>query len=87
MLFIGYGLADWDFRVIHRGIVMAGEQSLRRLSVTVQLPQEPDATSYLDRYFGSMRVRVYWGTAEEFMKELSRRWEAWAPSRWPEGQA
>ena len=37
LLFIGYRLADWNFRVIHRGLVMAGESSLRRLSVTVQL--------------------------------------------------
>ena len=37
LLFIGYRLADWNFRVLHRGLVMAGEPSLRRLSVTVQL--------------------------------------------------
>ena len=35
LLFIGYRLADWNFRVLHRGLVMAGESSLRRLSVTV----------------------------------------------------
>ena len=31
LLFIGYRLADWDFRVIHRGLVAATEASLRRL--------------------------------------------------------
>ena len=40
LLFVGYRLTDWDFRVIHRGLVMAGEPSLRRLSVTVQLPRD-----------------------------------------------
>lgn len=74
LLFLGYRLADWDFRVLHRGIVMAGEQSLRRLSVTVQLPPSDPARDYLDKYFGSMNVRVYWGTADEFITELSRRW-------------
>jgi hypothetical protein len=74
LLFIGYRLADWDFRVLHRGIVMAGEQSLRRLSVTVQLRPTDAAREYLDKYFGSMKVRVYWGTAADFVAELSHRW-------------
>ena len=28
LFFVGYALADWDFRVIHRGLVMAAEQSI-----------------------------------------------------------
>lgn len=74
LLFVGYGLADWDFRVLHRGLVMAGEKSLRRLSVTVQLDREDPAREYLDMYFSQMNVRVFWGTADTFMAELGRRW-------------
>jgi hypothetical protein len=77
LLFIGYRLADWDFRVLHRGLVMAGEASLRRLSVTVQLPAADSARRYLDQYFQAMNVRVYWGTAAAFVVELHQRWEAW----------
>jgi hypothetical protein len=77
-LFVGYRLSDWDFRVIHRGLVMAGEQSLRRLSVTVQLPRTSPAQQYLDRYFGAMKVRVYWGSASDFMSELRERWHAFS---------
>lgn len=74
LLFIGYRLADWSFRVLHRGLVMAGEQSLRRLSVTVQLrPTDPER-EYLEKYFGALNVRVYWGTAKEFASELRHRW-------------
>jgi hypothetical protein len=74
LLFIGYRLADWNFRVLHRGLVMAGEQSLRRLSVTVQLrPTDPER-EYLEKYFGALNVRVYWGTARQFASELRRRW-------------
>jgi SIR2-like domain len=76
LLFVGYRLSDWDFRVIHRGLVMAGEASLRRLSVTVQLPRAEPARNYLDKYFGAMKVRVYWGSAADFMRELRERWEA-----------
>jgi hypothetical protein len=74
LLFVGYRLADLNFRVLHRGLVMAGEQSLRRLSVTVQLRPTDPAREYLEKYFGSMKVRVYWGTTEEFVSELSQRW-------------
>lgn len=74
LLFIGYRLADWSFRVLHRGLVMAGEQSLRRLSITVQLrPTDPER-EYLEDYFGAMNVRVFWGTASDFARELQRRW-------------
>lgn len=76
LLFIGYRLKDWDFRVLHRGLVMAVEQGLRMLSVTVQLPRTVEAQEYLDKYFGAMRVRVYWGTAEQFVQELWQRWQA-----------
>lgn len=74
LLFVGYRLADWDFRVLHRGLVMAGEQSLRRLSVTVQLRPNDPAREYLEEYFSAMNVRVYWGTASDFASELRRRW-------------
>ncbi len=95
LLFIGYSLADWDFKVIFRGLVKGMEGSLRRMSVSVQLlppATEEDAPpeaqeekqervrSYLDQYFGGMDVRVYWGTAREFAAELRRRWRLKKPT-------
>ena len=82
LLFIGYSLADWDFRVLFRGLVTSLESSLRRISVTVQLPpanEAPESTpqqvqNYLDEYFNRTDMRVYWGTAREFAAELRRRW-------------
>ena len=56
------------------------QPSDRRLSVTVQLPpsQSPElqerATQYLSRYFDKKEIVVYWGSAQEFMAELRRRW-------------
>ena len=84
LLFLGYRLADWDFRVIHRGLVAALEASLRRLSVTVQLAAEDAARQYLDQYFGALKLRVYWGTAAEFAGELEGRWGARGDRRQPE---
>jgi hypothetical protein len=83
LLFIGYSLADWSFRVLFRGIMTATERSLRRMSVTVQLLPVPtdalEATrqgvqTYLDKYFNRTDIRVYWGTAREFSTELRQRW-------------
>lgn len=80
LLFVGYRLADWNFRVLFRGFVELTQSSDRRLSVTVQLPptlsQElrDRATEYLSRYFDKKEIVVYWGTAQDFMGELWRRW-------------
>jgi hypothetical protein len=84
LLFTGYNLTDWNFRVLFRGLVTSTESSLRRISVTVQLSpvstDAPESTQsqvqeYLDEYFDRMDVRVYWGTAREFSKELRERAE------------
>lgn len=82
LMFIGYRLADWNFRTLFRGLVAATEASLRRVSVTVQLPipDVPEETqkeiqSYLGEYFRRDNMRVYWGTAADFVAELRRRWE------------
>jgi hypothetical protein len=83
LLFVGYRLADWNFRVLFRGFVELTQPSDRRLSVTVQLPPDlsPDAVErakeYLGRYFGRKEIIVYWGTAREFAAELLGRWEAY----------
>ena len=81
LLFIGYRLADWDFRVLFRGLVHAMEASLRRVSVAVQLPPNApeqvhrhSVQKYLIDYFEDIKVRVYWGTAREFAAELRDRW-------------
>ena len=75
LLFIGYKLEDWDFKVLFRGLVVNGERSLRRISVTVQLPPVQEGLrKYQDDYFNRMDIKVYWGTAKEFVKELKDKW-------------
>ena len=80
LLFVGYRLADWNFRVLFRGFVELTQPSDRRLSVTVQLPptRSPElrdrAMQYLSRYFDKKEIVVFWGDAHEFMAELGRRW-------------
>jgi hypothetical protein len=81
LLFVGYRLADWNFRVLFRGFVELTQPSDRRLSVTVQLPpvrspqQRERAMQYLGRYFDKKEIVVSWGDAGDFMAELRRRWQ------------
>jgi len=85
LLFLGYGLRDWNLRVLLRALVESADRSSQRISVSVQL--EPDdslvesvgrkaAIRYLEDYFAGLKMRVYWGSAESFLVELAQRWEA-----------
>ena len=83
LLFVGYSLTDWSFRVLFRGLVTANEGSQRHVSITVQLPPpSPDVGAeeqrriqqYLSDYFKRSDMTVYWGTARQFMAELRKRW-------------
>jgi len=78
LLFIGYRLADWNFRVLYRGVVEKVDPSGRRQNLTVQLrpadvPSPAAAENYLDKYFEAMSVRVFWGDARAFLGELRRQ--------------
>ena len=80
LLFMGYSLADPNFRVLFRGLIHPMAEN-RRLSVSIQLRPsdlpEPDlksALKFLEKYFEDLYIKVFWGTAEEFAAELWRRW-------------
>lgn len=89
LLFIGYSLMDWSFRVVLRGLVGSLGASLGYTGLAVQLPprgmveQERErAQGYLDEYFDriqNIKVNVFWGDAREFAGELCRRWEDYRP--------
>ena len=83
LLFLGYSITDWDFRVLFR--ILAGylEKSLSRTHLSVQLvpgdvseSQKEKAQNYLDRYFSELHIQVYWHDCRDFAEELRTRWEA-----------
>ncbi|GIK57522.1 MAG: hypothetical protein BroJett015_31850 [Chloroflexota bacterium] len=91
LLFIGYRPGDWDFRVLFRGLVAAAQGGLRRISVTVQVPPLPDDAAEptkekVQEYYGKYidltdrQMRVYWGTAEQFIAELGQRRQGATPT-------
>jgi hypothetical protein len=78
LLFIGYRLADWNFRMLLQML----RPDPQYISVAVLLPPGPnepspeEAQKYLEKYYAAMHLRVFWGTAREFARELRRRWGA-----------
>ncbi len=81
LLFLGYSLDDWDFRIVFQSIKSFGGSDLlnQNLHVGVQLSPEshtiePEAAQeYLETYFGADRISIYWGKTRTFLDELRNR--------------
>lgn len=82
LLFIGYSLQDWTFRVIFHGLLSTMPGTHRRRSVSVQmLPPTNDlldetkakAERYMARYLEHWNISIFWGTAAEFCRQLRSR--------------
>ena len=83
LLLLGFGLDDWDFRVLFRSIqTLGGSLKLDSLAhVAVQLNPESETfepevvQQYLEDYLGKSNFSIHWGTSAEFLKDLSERWQ------------
>lgn len=81
-LFLGYHLDDWELRVILQGLTkqIAETSRERKTHVGVQLELEEEITgdeamNYLRRYMQEFNVDIYWGSTQQFVNELSKRWQ------------
>ena len=79
LLFMGFQMDDWEFRVFFRFLMMQeGRERLKYFShAAAQIEPEEDrimdvkrARKYLEAYFQSENIGIYWGTSNEFLKEL-----------------
>jgi hypothetical protein len=77
LMFLGYSLLDWSFRIIFRWLVLSLRQTQRRLKIAVQLSPFADeaanerAQTYLREYFHHVfDVMIFWGDANQFISEL-----------------
>ncbi len=89
LLFLGFRLDEWDFRVLLRSIISQPGMWRRKqyLHVAAQIDPEDDRTihpdrarRYLEEYFSQLdqiRVSIYWGSVEDFTQELSAQWDRW----------
>ena len=77
LMFIGYSMLDWNFRIIFRWLVLSLRRTQTRLKVAVQLSPSADqaandkAQIYLKDYFEHIfDVTIFWGNAQQFISEL-----------------
>ena len=91
LLFLGFGLEDWDVRILLRTLV--SQEGARKLQKYTHVAAQIDlsemvisparARRYLERYFGKIRqpsIDIFWGTVDEFTARLV---EVWGP---PDGR-
>jgi hypothetical protein len=79
LLFVGYSLVDWTFKVLFRGIRSSLPEFDRGMSAhfALQLPRNPEEQAYLASYLEKgIDVRVFWGDRQQFFNELRERWDA-----------
>ena len=91
LLFLGFHIDDWDFRILYRSLMSKegaefGKRTTRFAHVAVQIDPgegrfiEPElARRYLERYFNTERISIYWGSAQDFLKTLKEKWDGQDP--------
>ncbi len=84
LLFLGFRIDEWDFRVVFRSIMNLQGTGRRHYShVAAQIDPEGSRTQspegarmYLEKYLQWSQVDLYWGSAGGFVRDLGDRWEA-----------
>lgn len=80
LLFLGFQMEDWEFRVFFRFLMMQEGREMLKFFSHAAAQIEPDedrivdlkrARKYLEEYFERENIAIYWGSNEEFLKELS----------------
>lgn len=82
LLFLGFDLDDWDFRVVFRSL-MSQEGRNRRSKYahiaaqidpeTARITEAEGARRYLEEYFGDADISIFWGSVADFGRELAQR--------------
>ena len=73
LVLLGYDLSSWDFRVLFWGLIKP--RPLQQTSVSVQIVPTEVEKSYLQKYLDEFEFKVYWGSIQEYARELRQRWE------------
>ena len=80
LLFLGFRMDDWDYRVLFRLLMsQEGRYRLRRRYKHVAVQIDPEESSiqdpegariFLEKYSEGADIEIYWGKVEDFLKEL-----------------
>jgi hypothetical protein len=84
LLFLGFQVEDWNFRILFRSIMNEESSSRRGKKANVAAQIDPEegsgldpqrARQYLQHYFAEEHINIYWGSTEAFMTGLWMRWQ------------
>lgn len=79
LLFLGFQLDDWNFRVLYRSIMSQEGRSRRKKYAHIAAQIDPEegrileperARRYLETYFQDADISIYWGSADDFVRDL-----------------
>lgn len=86
LLFLGFQPDDWDFRILFRSLTQLWQGVVRlrrrrqRINISAQIApmddriQEPvRARRYLEKYLNEANIEIFWGTVDDFARELHSR--------------
>ena len=82
LLFLGFDLDDWDFRVVFRSLMSQEGRNRRSKYAHVAAQIDPEssriteaegARRYLEEYFGDADISIFWGSVADFGRELAQR--------------
>lgn len=74
LLLLGQPIADWNFRALLRSLCGGEFGGLQAGTVMVHVaPENDEVRRYLDKLYGKLHIKVFWGTPQEFLHELRTR--------------
>jgi hypothetical protein len=82
LLFLGFAMDGWDFRVLFRGLMDQEGRSRRGNYAHAGVQINPEegrileidgARRYLESYFENADIHIYWGGPEDFAHDLRRQ--------------
>jgi hypothetical protein len=88
LMFVGFRMDEWEFRVLFRSLMNQEGRSRRHKysHVAVQIDPEGSQTleperarRYLQQYFEEVDISIYWGSVEDFVRQLKEGWQAARP--------
>ena len=84
LLYLGFLMDDWTFRVLFRSILsqQGGGRRDRYAHIAAQIEPEEGrilepqrARRYLENYFAKgADISLFWGSADDFLLELNQKW-------------
>ncbi len=83
LLFLGFRIDDWPFRVLFRSLMSQEGRGRRRRYAHVAAQITPEegrvleperARAYLETYFQEADIDIFWGSVEDFMQQLKVEW-------------